>query len=115
MTPDEPKPPPLTVTPPPGSRLEQLVSMYETLAARKKEAEEALKACSDAIKAEVCGAYPGTRAFFIAGSPHWPPLRLTWSQPWRVDSRRLKKEAPRLYVAFAVRSDEGQWDLRVAQ
>lgn len=112
--PEDPVAFPLTVTPVPGSRLEQLVSAYETLKARRDEAREALETCSDAIKAEVRGAYPGQKSFIITGSPHWPALRLTWSRPWRLDSRRMKAEAPRLYVQFAVRSDEGQWDLRVA-
>lgn len=112
--PEQPKPPPLPVTPVPGSRLEQLVASYETLKARRDEAAAAFDDCAAAIKAEVRAAFPAEVAFAIAGSPHWPALRLTWSRPWRLDSKRMRREDPQLYVRYAVRRPEGQWDLREA-
>lgn len=109
--PEQP-PVPLRVVPVPGSRLEQLVGRYELLKARAQAAKDEFEACTDGIKAEVTGAYPGQASFVIAGSPHWPALKLNGSFPWRLNTKLLKEAEPRTYVRFAERSQNIRWELR---
>ena len=66
------------VTPAPGSRLEQLMAMRETAQASLAAAKSRADAVEASIKTEAAAAFPGILAVDIAGSPHWPALRLRW-------------------------------------
>lgn len=105
-----PEPAPLTVTAPPASRLEQLHAAYADAKAEQDAAAKKLKAITDAIKVEVTSLDPNERRFEITGASGAPPLRLTYVESWRVDSKRLKAEQPELYVAYAKQS--GAWTLK---
>ena len=96
----------------PGTRLEQLLASYESLKAARDEASDRFDALTDAIKAELTATVPkGTEAISLGGSPALPRLRMTWTRPWRFDSKRFRAEHPRLYVQYERQG--GHWDLRV--
>lgn len=95
---------------PAGSRLEQLHEAYAGAKAAADEATTRLKAVTDALKVELTQAAPeGTSRIELIG-PLGPPLRLTYAETWRLDSRRLKAEDPEMYVRYAKKS--GSWTLR---
>lgn len=96
------------VRPETGSRLEQLHAEYESAKAAADEAAARLKSITDAIKAELTEAAPGAGRLQLL-SPHGPALGLTYTESWRIDTPRLKRENPELYVAYAVKS--GSWRL----
>lgn len=103
-----PEPAPFQVAPRSNSRLAQLHATYYELKAAVDAATERFKAVSDAIKVELNQAAPDSRRVDLVGKSG-PPLRLGYSESWRVDSTRLKREAPEVYVAYAKKS--GSWRL----
>lgn len=109
MTTDQPalhqelEPPPFQVAPTRSSRLEHLHSIYADAKAKKDGATEDFQAVVDAIKAELNAAAPGQERIELIGTAG-PPLRLTTVESWRVDSRKLKAEAPETYVRYAKKS-----------
>ncbi|HSV38713.1 MAG TPA: hypothetical protein VLI04_08135 [Nocardioidaceae bacterium] len=92
-----------------GTRLEQLHASYADLKAQADEAAKRLKAVTDGIKAELAAAEPGQERVELR-SPVGPPLRMSYVESWRFDSKRLKTERPDLYVVYAVKG--GSWQLR---
>jgi hypothetical protein len=102
------EPKPAQVTPQAGTRLEQLHALYEEAKARKDEAETALKAITDGIKAELAQQAPGAERVVVTGTAG-PPLQMTYVESWRVDSRKLKAQDPETYVRYATKS--GTWKL----
>lgn len=97
------------VEPPAESRLAQLHSAYEGAKAQADAAAAALKAITDAIKLELSQAAPEVARVDLR-TPGAPPLRLTYSESWRVDARKLKADDPETYVRYAKKS--GSWTLR---
>jgi hypothetical protein len=106
----EERQPRLLVTAEPGSRREELLASYESAKAAAEEAASRFKTITDALKADLSGAYPGVEGMTLSGAPGLPRLSMSWRKSWRVDTRRLKEEQPLLYVQYAVQS--GTWDLR---
>lgn len=101
---------PVTVTPQAGTRLEQLHAAYADAKAAADDAAAKLKAVTDAIKVELTQAAPeGERKIELAGQAG-PVLRLTYSESWRLDSKRLKAEHPETWVRYAKKS--GSWTLK---
>lgn len=95
----------------PGSRLEQLQAAYPAAKAAADEAAAQLKAITDAVKLELTQAAPeGSAKIELRGTDQAPALRLTYSESWRVDARKLKAEDPETYVRYAKKS--GAWTLR---
>lgn len=92
-----------------GTRLEQLQAAYAEAKARADEAAAQLKAITDAIKLELTQAAPEEQRIELRG-PAGPALRLTWSESWRLDSKRLKVDQPETWVRYAKKS--GSWTLR---
>lgn len=91
-------------------RLEQLHAAYAELKARADAAAAELKTVTDALKLELTAAAgPEARKIALVG-PDGPPLRLTYSETWRFDSKRLKAENPHTYVEYAVKG--GSWTLK---
>lgn len=101
----------VVVQPDAGSRLEQLHAAYESAKAEADGAAERLKAITDGIKLELAKAAPEQPFVELVG-PAGVVLQLTWSESWRVDSRKLKAEDPETYVRYAKKS--GSWSLRRA-
>lgn len=108
----QPETGPVPVTPAPDSKLEQLHALFGPAKDRRDAAEAEFKQIQDALKAEVMAA-SGNAERAVLTSPYGPPLTLTRSESWRVDSKRLKTERPDIYVLFAKASES--WTLRPAQ
>lgn len=98
------------VRPAEGSRLQQLVALYPQVKAEADAAKERLETVKEAIKVELQQAAPGEPKVDLIADTLDRPLRLTWREQWRVDAKRLKAEAPEVYVKYAVRST--YWELR---
>ena len=107
--PPAPEPAPLTVTPEPGSRLEQLQGAYATAKAESDAATKRLKAITDALKVELTSLDANERRFELAARDGVRPIRLTYVESWRINSTKLKAEAPDAYLRFAEKS--GSWRL----
>jgi hypothetical protein len=104
------KPTPVQATVEPGSRLEDLLATYAHLKPQADEIATRLKAVTDAIKAELAAAVPGAQTIDVAHEALAAPLRLSYVESWRLDTKRLKAEAPETYVRYAVKG--GSWQLR---
>lgn len=90
-------------------RLSQLHASYADAKAEADGAAERLATIKDAIKAELIAAAPeGSLKIALLGEDG-PPLQLTHSESWRVDSRKLKAEEPETYVRYAKKSES--WTL----
>lgn len=100
---------PAIVTPEGNARLAQLHATYADVKARADEANEQLKAITDAIKAELAAAQPNATRIELHGDDG-PTLAMTYSERWTVDTKRLKDEAPETYVRYAKKG--GSWSLR---
>ena len=101
------------ITPVPGSLLDELLSQQHAARAAADEAAGRVKALTDRIKAELTLAHPGVAGFEIAGTPHRPPLTMSWVQTIRLDTRAMKEQEPETYVRFALFG--GRWELRPAR
>lgn len=95
-----------------SARLAQLHAAYADAKAANDAAAEQLKAITDAIKLELTQAAPEGYTRIGLDGPDGPPLRLTYAESWRVDSRKLKAEDPETYVRYAKKS--GSWTLKAA-
>lgn len=96
--------PAVQIAPPADSRLQQLHALYGPAKAKADAAAAELKAVTDGIKAELAAAAPEGSTKVDLLSPVGPPLRLDYRESWRIDSRKLKREAPELYVRYARQS-----------
>lgn len=97
-----------------GTRLEQLHAQYEEAKAAADEATARLKFITDGIKTELVSSTPDQPKLELRGGEGAArPLQLTWVESWRVDSTRLKRENPEVYVRYAVKG--GSWRLSVAR
>lgn len=103
------EPPQHTIAAEAGSRLEQLQAAYPAAKAEADEAAARLKAITDGIKLELTQSAPEERRIVLASSGASPAMHLTYTESWRVDTRKLKTEAPETYVQYAVKS--GSWRL----
>lgn len=101
--------PPVLVEPPADSRLATFHALYAEAKAEADAANEKLKAITDAIKIELTQVAPEERRLELRTNGA-PTLRLTYSEAWRVDSSRLKRDAPEVYKTFAKKS--GSWKLK---
>lgn len=99
-----------TVRPEPESRLEQLAGQYDLAKAEADKAAETLKAITDAIKLELVNAAPGETSIDLVSDDLAAPLRLVAVESWRIDSKKLKTEAPETYVRYAKKT--ASWTLR---
>lgn len=103
------EPEPVQVTVPQESRLAALHAEYADAKAAADAANERLKGITDAIKLELTTAAPEhTKIDLPAGAG--PALRLTYSERWTLDTRRMKEQDPLTYVRYAKKG--GAWTLR---
>lgn len=94
----------------PGSRLDQLLAAYAELKPQADEAATRLKSVVDAIKSELSAAAPGAPKVDVAHPALAQPLRMTYVESWRLDTKRLKAEDPFTYARYAAKG--GKWELR---
>lgn len=99
------------VTPRGNAKLAQLHAAYVDAKAAADQAAKDLKAITDAIKLALNEAHPeNTKVDLMpATGVTAPPLRLSYVESWRLDSRRMKTEDPETYVRYAKKS--GSWRL----
>jgi hypothetical protein len=100
----------VTAPVPAGSRLEDLLAVYAQLKPQADELATRLKSVTDGIKAELQAAAPEARKIDVAHPALAQPLRLSYVESWRLDSKKLKAENPALYVQYALKG--GKWELR---
>ncbi len=90
-----------------ASASERLAQLHAEFFAAK-EAEDAAKArrtqINDAIKAELSAQIAEGITRVELRGPGGAPLRMSQSERWTVDSKKLKSEAPEIYVRFARKS-----------
>lgn len=91
-------------------RLDQLYAQYARLKPRVDELSADLKAITDAIKLELTVANPGKTRIDVVHPSLPRPLRLIYVKKWRLDTKRMKSEAPDTYAQYAV--PDGRWELR---
>lgn len=101
---------PVQATVEPGSRLEGLLAAYAELKPAADEAAARLKTVADALKVELTARHPGAPQVEVAHEALAAPLRLTYVESWRLDTKRLKAENPETYVRYATKG--GSWQLR---
>lgn len=94
----------------PGSRLDDLLATYAELKPQADELTTRLKAVTDGIKSELQAAQPDARKVDVEHAALAQPLRLSYVESWRLDTKRLKAEHPAVYVQYA--SKGGKWELR---
>lgn len=104
---------PALVEPATGSRLDALAAAYAQAKPAADAAAARLKEITDAIKVELTNAAPGSTQVDLHSQELERPLRLSARTSWRLDTNRLKAEAPNLYVRFAERRTV--WDLRTVR
>jgi hypothetical protein len=93
------------VIPQPGSRLEQLLALYDEAEARAHEAAERFETIKAAIKMEATRAAPGVPSISVG------PLHLIWTASRRrFDSKAFRAAQPDLYEAYRV--PDPRWELR---
>lgn len=97
----------------PESRLEALAAQYDEAKSAAEAAAARLKDITDAIKLELTNAAPGAPKVDLVSSALSAPLRLSAVTSWRLDTKRMKAEAPDTYVRFAVQSTS--WRLERAK
>jgi predicted phage-related endonuclease len=90
-------------------RLAQLYAEYEHLKPRHEELTAALKSVIDGIKLELTLAHPGVTRIDVVHPSLTEPLVLRYVVSPRVDTKRLKAEAPDIYAAYA--APRGWWEL----
>ena len=81
---------------------------YADASAEAKAADERLSAAKDKLKTALSEASAGAlRAELrVAG---YRPVTLIYTEPWRLDTKRLQAEQPAVYVEYAKRGS--QWTL----
>src|SRR4051794_337539 len=94
----------------PGSRLEDLLAVYAELKPRADELADQLKAVTDGIKAELQAAAPKATKVDVTHPALAQPLRLSYVESWRFNSKQFKADNPLLYVLYAIKG--GKWELR---
>jgi predicted phage-related endonuclease len=93
-----------TIEAQPDTRLEQLLAQYDLAKAEADKAAEALKAITDGIKSELANAAPGAESVIATSPDLAAPLRMTAVTSWRIDTKKMKAEAPATYVRYARQS-----------
>jgi hypothetical protein len=101
---------PITVRAEPASRLEALAAAYADAKPVADAATARLKEITDAIKVELATAAPDAPRVDLLSAVLDAPLRLQAKTGWRLDTKRLKAEAPETYVRYAVQTTT--WELR---
>lgn len=101
------------ISPESGSRLDDLVARYEQAKAAYDAAAERYGEIRDAIKAELLEQADGATRLQLNSTYLTKPLRLVSREQWRLDTKTLKRQAPEVYVRFAVKSST--WYLETAR
>lgn len=90
------------------AKLRDLRAEYAEASKLAKAAEERFKAAKGKLQTALAEASGGAyRAALVV--PGYKPVNLTYSEPWTLDTKRLKAEQPGLYVEYAVQGH--RWTL----
>lgn len=101
--------PPVVVTEPAvETRLGMLRMEYATAKDASAAAEERLKAVKGKLQTALSEATNGAYRSELR-VPGFKPMTLVYTEPWTLDTKRLKAEAPAVYVEYAKRSS--RWTL----
>jgi hypothetical protein len=95
------------------ARLQQLAAEYAVVKPTADEWKARLESIVGAIKLELTQAAPGATRVDLRSAALERPLRLQAKTQWRLDMKKLKAEAPEVYVRYAVQSTF--WELRTVQ
>jgi hypothetical protein len=96
-------PPPVRVTPEPGTPLHELLGQREA-------ANDRVDAINKAIANILTHQHPGVGVIDIAAA-RMTPLRLAWRTPRRLDTDRFRKEQAAMYDYY-LKWGKAYWDLR---
>ena len=116
------KPPPVFVTPEPGTPLEQLMTMLEAAEAELAEVKERVTDLQE--KADAWGIHLATAAnggtvpgrIVIAGSAAWTGRNLTWHGGDRKFNRvQFDTDHPGLYERYMTDRKKAYWEFRKQQ
>lgn len=104
---------PVVITAGTGTRLEALAEAYALAKPAADAAAAHLESITDAIKVELTNAAPGATKVDLNADALEAPLRLSARTSWRLDSKRLKQQAPAVYAQYAVQTS--YWELRAVK
>lgn len=93
-----------------GSRLEALAEAYALAKPAADAAKAHLDSITDAIKVELANTAPGATKIDLTSPALDGPLRMQAKTTWRLDSKKLKEQAPAVYAQYAVQNT--YWELR---
>ena len=91
------------------AELEQLMSEYRYRKTKVAEETERLDVVKSRLKARLQEAANGAEKVLLHAEGG-KPVSLTYKESWRLDSARLKKENPAVWVQYAKKT--GNWELR---
>ncbi len=98
--------PPL-VTAAPDTELAQLVAEYDRLDVEVKERTAELESVKARLKVALQEAHPGQSEVLLTAPGLVKPLKMWFQEKWSLDSKRLKNEAPEIWVRWAKKG--GSW------
>lgn len=94
-----------------NERLDQLIAEYARIKPRVEELTAQLKELTDAIKLALTVANPGETRIPVEHPSLTDPLVLRYVPSPRLDTKRIKAEAPDVYEQYVIHG--GRWELRV--
>jgi hypothetical protein len=104
------------VVPPPDSKLESWLCLYESRKSAQETADAAMDEWKEAVTAELQRAYPGeaapTKGYEIPGTAMWPALTIMWQNGKEyLPTDLIKQHIPQVWSAFKKQS-KGFWVIR---
>lgn len=98
--------PPL-VTAAPDTELAQLVAEYDRLDVEVKARSTELESVKARIKVALQEVKPGESEVLLTAPGLAKPLKMWFQEKWTLDTKRLKNEAPEIWVRWAKKG--GSW------
>src|SRR5688500_9861453 len=98
--------PPL-VTAAPDTELAPLVAEYDRLDVEVKERTAELESVRARLKVALQEQHPGQSEVLLTAPGLVKPLKMWFQEKWSLDSKRLKNEAPEIWVRWAKKG--GSW------
>lgn len=91
---------PVEIKPEQGTRLAQLVEIYEQVKAQAASAKAGIDALNEAIKGELAMLAPEAQAVLVLSDALSKPLLMSSRNKTFFDAKRLEAEQPLLYAAY---------------
>jgi hypothetical protein len=95
------------VTAEPDTELAQLAVEYDRLDAEVKAKTADLEALKARLKVALQERHPGESEVLLTAPGLVKPLKMWFQEKWTLDSKRLKNEAPEVWVRWAKKG--GSW------